>query len=115
MVKHQYVFVITIPKNTTDTALIKRGSALSGILRKVLIDIPTGWQYAAGVQLRFGSNKILPTQNVDNTEKYYTGDNTDLDVHPDLELKEDIVEIYGENRDPTNDHNCVITMEVELI
>ncbi len=112
MVKYQYVFSVTMVKNTLDTKII-RGSALSGILRKLKIDIPQGWQFSAGVRFEFGRSKTLPTTNVDNTEKYYTGDDTDLDLSPDLVLLEDVIEIFGINNDVSNDHSCIVTMEIE--
>ena len=112
MVRVQYVFFITIPANTLTDTRQKLSSAISGIIKKLKIDIPAGWQYSAGVRIEAGRNNF-PKQS-DDTEKYFTGDDDTLDLEPSTELKEDKISIFGINNDAVNPHDAVLTFEVEI-
>ena len=112
MVRVQYVFFVTIPLSTLVDTRFKLSDAISGVVKKIKIDIPSGWQYSAGVRLEVGKNN-MPKQSAD-TEKYFTGDDDTIDLEPDTVMKEDKIQIYGINNDATNPHDTVITMEVEI-
>lgn len=106
-----YVFFISIPASTLDDTRQKLSAAITGTIKKLKIDIPSGWQYSAGVRIVAGRNN-LPKQTADS-EKYFTGDDDTLDLEPDIVLKEDKIEIFAINNDATNSHDAVLTFEVE--
>lgn len=111
MVSDSYVFLVTIPVSTVDTSQ-KKTRAITGTIKKILIDIPLGWNYAAGIRFEFGERRKLPSSQGD-VEKYFTGEDTDIPLEPNFKLKEDRIEIFGINNDVTNEHSCVVTVEVE--
>lgn len=110
--RNSYVFVVTVLKNTTTETRFKISNALTGKITKLIIDIPNGWNYTTGVRITVGKKKSLPATSND-TENYFTGNDTDLFLNPDMDLKEEKLEIFGVNFDGINDHTCVVTVEVE--
>lgn len=111
MPSFQKVYVVTIPANTTSLTRIIEGIVLSGKLKLLQIDIPDGWDYSTGVQIRIGKHKF-PEFDAKGGEDVFTGNNTDISLHPNHELYEDKIEIYGINNDVVA-HNCVVTIEVD--
>ncbi len=103
---------MTLIKNTPDTK-IKTSQVITGKITKILIDIPSGWAYNAGIRFKFGSSGSLPIESGDATEEYFTGDDTDIDLNPNLPIKQSRLEIFGINNDAVNDHTCIVTVEVE--
>ena len=112
MSSSSYVFLVTLIKNTPDT-LKKTSNVLNGKVTKILIDIPSGWAYNAGIRFKFGRSGTLPIESGGDTEQYFTGDDTDINLNPNLKVKQSKLEIFGLNNDAVNDHTCIITIEVE--
>ena len=105
--------VITIPKNTTEPEVLFR-IKLTGkyVLYKLYIDIPTGWEYSAGIQIILDSKDYIPdqvSQGGDKSDPYISGNDSYYDLIPFKNVEESI-EIIGINNDPDNDHTCVVTM-----
>lgn len=111
MARFHKVYIVTILKNTTKLTRIIDGVVISGTLTFLHIDIPAGWNYNAGVQIRIGLHSF-PEEGTD-ANATFSGNDTELPLRPNTELSEDKIEIYGLNNDVVNDHSCVITIEVE--
>lgn len=112
MSRFHKVYVVTITKNTTDlTNVIKSTEVLSGILTLLHIDIPEGWNYNAGIQIKIGRH-VFPEEGLDANQTF-TGNDTELPLRPRVELNEEKLSVDGFNNDVLNDHTCVITIEVE--
>lgn len=111
MSRFHKVYVVTITKNTTDLTRIIEGRVLSGLLTFLHIDIPDGWDYNAGIQLRFGQH-TFPEEGSD-ANSTFTGNDAELPLHPNLQLYEQKIEIHGFNNDALLDHTCVVTIEIE--
>lgn len=109
------VYKATLTKNTTDT-LKFTSSIFSGIIRKILIDIPIGVAYTAGIRFEFEGAQAskLPVPETD-AEDYYIGDDDHIPLDPDLEINEGTIKIFGANSSTVNDHKIVVTIEVERI
>ncbi len=107
------VYKVTLTQNTKDT-LKFTSRTFSGIIRKILIDIPIGVAYTAGIRFEFSGAKEsrLPVKET-NSEDYYIGDDDHIPLDPDLEIKEGKIKIFGANSSTTNDHKIVVTIEVE--
>lgn len=111
MSRFHKVYIVTVTKNTTKLTRFIEGVVLSGKLTFLHIDIPTGWNYNAGIQIRIGKF-TFPEEGTDANETF-SGNDTELPLRPNTDLNEDKLEIWGINKDVDNDHSCVITMEVE--
>lgn len=111
--RFQIVYKPTLAINTKDTLKFET-KTLSGTLKKLFIDIPVGVAYSAGVRLEITGTKteILPKKETDS-EEYFTGDDTDLKLSPNLEIKEGTIKIFGANSDAVNPHKIVMTLEIE--
>ena len=109
--RFQKSYVVTIPANTPVLTRIIDGLVYSGKLRFMNIDIPKGWDYSAGVQIRFADTKF-PVEDTSGALDVFSGDDTDLPLRPDLDLFEEKLQIYGQNNDGV-EHSCVITIEIE--
>lgn len=113
MSRNQFVVVLTIPKNTTIESKILTGDALSGVLKKMIINIPPGWQFSAGVKIKWGNQIQMPSPQWKSGDDYYTGENIPLTFEPNIDVSELAPVFYGINNDTVNDHTCVITLELE--
>jgi len=109
--RFQKSYVVTIPASTSVLTRIINGLVFSGRLTFLNIDIPKGWDYSAGVQVRFGDSKY-PVEDTSGALDVFSGDDTDLPLHPNAELNEEKLQIYGQNND-TVEHSCVVTIEIE--
>ena len=107
------VYKATLTKNTKDT-LKFTSSIFSGTIRKILIDIPIGIAYTAGIRFEFDGAKEskLPIIETDS-EDYYSGDDDHIPLQPDLEIKEGTIKIFGANSSTVNDHKILVTIEIE--
>lgn len=76
------------------------------------IDIPDGWNYSAGVQIRIGKF-YFPIEDTQSGQDTFTGNDTDLPLRPDIIVNEDKIEIFGQNNDTVYAHTCVITLEID--
>jgi len=104
-------YFVEIPASTTTDTLLKTSREFSGILTKIIINIPDGWDITTGVRFEIGSQTLPMTDNNDSSE-YFSGNNIPLELKPNIELKEDKIKIYGINDDASNQHDCMITFEV---
>lgn len=111
MTRFHKVYIITIPKNTTDLKRIIEGTVLSGKITFMHIDIPDGWDYNAGIQIKFGRH-IFPDEGSDANDTY-TGNDNEFPLRPNIELNEDKLEIFGRNLDTLLDHTCTVLLEIE--
>lgn len=112
-----YVYKIAIPANTTtesDSPIIN-GAAITGRLVKMHVDIPEGVQFSAGFRVEFitGLGAIRYPQPITGASDYFTGENTKLDLKPNIELKEATPKIYGVNNSSSQAHTMIMTIEVE--
>jgi len=108
------IFKVAIPKNTTEesnTPIIE-GSALSGKIVKMHVDVPQGVQFSAGFRIQFGDRRY--PQPMKDASDYFSGENTKLDLKPNIVVKEAIPKIYGVNNSTTTDHTMLITIEIEV-
>lgn len=112
MVRVQYVFRVVIPASTlTDTRFVL-SDAITGLIKKLKIDIPVGWQYSVGVRVELGKDN-LPKQTA-QSERYFTGDDDTIDLEPDVPMVEEKIQVFGINNDTVNPHDAVLTFEVEI-
>lgn len=113
MSRNQFVAVLNIPKNTTIEKIILSGDALSGILKKLIINIPQGWQFSAGIKIKWGNKIQMPSPQWKSGDDYYTGENIPLTFEPNIDVSELVPIFWGINNDALNDHTCVVTLELE--
>ena len=109
------VYKATLTKNTGDTLKFTSG-IFSGTIRKILIDIPIGVAYTAGIRFEFEGAKQsrFPVKETDS-EDYFIGDDDHIPLQPDLEINEGTIKIFGANSSTVNDHKIVVTIEIEKI
>lgn len=113
MVRNSFSIVLTIPKSTTVEKDILQGDALGGILKKMTINIPAGWQFSAGFKIKWGNKIQMPSPQWKSGDDYYTGENLTLILEPNIDISELAPHFFGINNDAVNDHTCGITMEIE--
>lgn len=106
------VFSVTLGIGIPDT-LIKTSAAMNGKIKQILIDIPAGAAFNAGIRFVFSKAGVLPIEDAeDTTEKYFQGDETKISLKPDIILKEEKIQIYGKNNGASA-HTFIVTMEIE--
>ena len=106
------VFSLTLGIGISDT-LLKTTAVMSGKIKQILIDIPAGSAFNAGIRFVFGKAGVLPIEDAeDTTEKYFTGDETKIPLKPDIMLNEEKIKIYGKNNGASA-HTFIVTMEIE--
>ena len=103
-------FTITIPANTIEKTLMITENVQPGIIKKIYVDIPSGWAYTAGFQIEINKNIIVPTPT--SSEKYITGNNTNLELDILRRIEAGVLRIYGINYDDSYDHSCIIIIEL---
>jgi len=108
------VFVITIPSGTSTLTFNKESIPFTGKLTKIFVDIPLGWNYSSGIQIRIGTKTKFPVSANSDTEETLTGDDIDLEFSPNFPLDDEKISIYGVTNDTVEDQFCVVTCEVEL-
>ena len=69
------------------------------VLHKVYIDIPSGWQYSAGIRIKHTNmGQILPvTAFGEDTDNWITGDDSNYEIPLDLPLSPGELVIEGVN------------------
>jgi len=75
-----YPVTKAIPKNTTEPKELTRIKVGEGILHRVVIDIPSGWQYSAGIRIKHSNGMILFPDVTEGTDEWITGDDSDYDL-----------------------------------
>ena len=105
MVSVQLVFLITIPANTAVLTKIKGSIKHIGKLTKLFIDIPSGWDYTAGLQIRVGKNHQLPYSPHADNEEVFTGDDIYLSLNPNVDVQDEEITVYGLNSDSIQELN----------
>ncbi len=110
--KFHKVYVVTVPANTTAMLKIIDSVALSGKVTQMNIDIPDGWNYNTGIQIRIGRH-VFPVEDTEDGQDTFTGNDTDLQLRPDIDVKEEKVSIHGLNNDTVYSHSCVVTLEID--
>jgi len=69
-----------IPANTTKATELTRFRVYEGILHRVIIDIPSGWQYSAGIRIRHSNGTLLFPDIEEGTDEWITGDDSYYDL-----------------------------------
>lgn len=113
MARDVYNFVVTITNGTTKLTKLAETIRTTGIIRQIIIDIPSNVAAVAGILFKFGKAGTLPiTDGRDESNDTITGDDINLPLKPDVELKEDSIEIWGLNSGGSN-HTFIVTVEIE--
>ena len=106
-------FYVNIPANQTKLKKMGGTSQLSGRLTKIIINIPDGWDITAGIQIRVGKRQTLPMPDSSSeSSEVFSGNNIPLELKPNIEVREESLEIWALNDDTINAHDCFITFEV---
>jgi hypothetical protein len=105
-----YSLGIEIPPNTTVPTLIRKWKGVAGVVTKVYVDVAAGVGYMSGFFIDYAGIRI-PTP-VSNDMQYFSGDDSEYSVSPDVAVKEGDVAIYGVNYDSVP-HRFWLIMEVQ--
>jgi len=105
-----YSLGIEIPPNTTAPRLIKKFKGVAGVVTKVYVDVSAGVGYMAGFFIDYAGVRI-PTPISDDAQ-YFSGDDSEYSVSPNLPVGEGDVVIYGVNNDSVN-HRFWLIIEVQ--
>jgi hypothetical protein len=104
-------------KNTGD-AFKNETRLFSGYIRKINIDIPEGHFYSAGLRFEFegaeASDNVLPKRE-QGAEIYFMGNDDHINLTPNIKITQGSMKIFGANGDLVNNHEFVITIEIEKL
>ena len=101
-------FVFEIPPGTINKTKLDEVQIPDGVITKAHINIPSGWNYTAGIRVETGGSITLPTAG----SEYISGNNLDVTLEPLVFVKRGILSIYGVNKDPVNPHSGVVILEL---
>jgi len=105
-----YSLGIEIPANTTAPQLIKKFKGAKGVVTKIYVDVSAGVGYMAGFYVDYAGVRF-PSPISDDAQ-YFSGDNSEYFVNPNVAVGEGDVAIYGVNY--TNvPQRFWLTMEVQ--
>jgi len=105
-----YSLGIEIPANTTAPRLIKKFKGAKGVVTKIYVDVSAGVGYMAGFYVDYAGVRF-PSPISDDAQ-YFSGDNSEYFVNPNVAVGEGDVAIYGVNY--TNvPQRFWLTMEVQ--
>ena len=105
-----YSLGVEIPPNTTVPALIKKFKGVKGVVTKVYVDVSAGVGYMSGFYLDYAGVRI-PTPVSDDMQ-YFSGDDSEYWVQPNITVGEGDVAIYGVNNDSVP-HRYWLIIEVQ--
>ena len=105
-----YSLGVEIPPNTPQPTLIKKFKGAAGIVTKVYVDVSAGVGYMAGFFVDYSGVRI-PTPISDDAQ-YFSGDDSEYGVSPNLIVGEGDVGIYGVNYDSVP-HRFWLIIEVQ--
>lgn len=109
-----YVFPITIPANTPETAKLKTILALTaGKITRVHIEFPAGHCGLTHLRLNRGLNQVWPT----NPEAAFSSSNETIPWAESYLLDQPPLqfEAYTWNEDDTYDHTITVRIELEAL
>jgi len=105
-----YSLGIEIPPNTPQPTLIKKFKGAAGIVTKVYVDVSAGVGYMSGFYIDYAGVRI--PSPIDQDTQYFSGDDSEYSVSPNLSVKEGDVSIYGVNHDSVP-HRFWLIIEVQ--
>jgi hypothetical protein len=105
-----YSLGIEIPPNTTAPQLVKKFKGAAGVVTKVYVDVSAGVGYMAGFYIDYAGVR-MPTPISDDAQ-YFSGDDSEYSVSPNLRVSEGDVAIYGVNHDSVP-HRFWLIIEVQ--
>jgi len=105
-----YSLGIEIPPNTTTPTLIRKWKGAAGVVTKIFVDVSAGVGYMAGFYIDYAGVRF-PSPISDDAQ-YFSGDDSEYWVQPNVAVNEGDVAIYGVNY--TNvPQRFWLTMEVQ--
>jgi hypothetical protein len=105
-----YSLGIEIPPNTTVPTLIEKFKGVGGVVTKIYVDVSAGVGYMAGFFIDYAGIRI-PTPISDDMQ-YFSGDDSEYSVSPNVAVNEGDVGIYGVNNDSVP-HRFWLIIEVQ--
>jgi len=105
-----YSLGVEIPPNTTAPTLIRKWKGAAGVVTKVYVDVSAGVGYMAGFFIDYAGVRI--PSPIDHDTQYFSGDDSEYSVSPNLVVKEGDVAIYGVNHDNVP-HRFWLIIEVQ--
>lgn len=109
-----YVFPITIPANTPETASLKTLLPLTaGKITQVQVQFPAGHLGLTHLRLNRGLHQILPT----NTEATFSSSGETIPIAEDflLDTAPYQLEAYAWNEDTVYDHTITVRVQLEAL
>lgn len=103
--------VRTLLANTKDKEIF-RTNPMSGKLKQIIVDVPTGWSYSAGFRLDIGAHKY--PAKLEETETHFSGDDTAFNLRPNDVFNNEPIILSGFNNSPTANHAFLLILEIEL-
>jgi len=105
-----YSLGIEVPANTTTPTLLKKFKGAAGVVTKVYVDVSAGVGYMSGFFIDYAGVRI--PSPIDQDVQYFTGDDSEYWVQPNLPVDEGDVSIYGVNYDSVP-HRFWLIIEVQ--
>ena len=108
------------PEMVADTGDTKKKSTrlFSGIIRKIVIDVPIGNFYTAGLRFEFtgveSADEVLPKKE-NGSESYFMGNDNRIQLTPNIKIIQGDMKIFGANSDVVNNHKFIVTIEIERL
>ena len=90
-----YSLGVEIPANTTVPTQIKKFKGAKGVVTKIYVDVSAGVGYMAGFYIDYAGIRI-PTP-IDQEMQYFSGDDSEYFMIPNIPVGEGDVGIYGIN------------------
>jgi hypothetical protein len=105
-----YSLGVEIPPNTTAPTLIRKWKGAAGVVTKVYVDVSAGVGYMAGFYVDYAGIRI--PSPIDQDAQYFSGDDSEYSVSPNVAVNEGDVSIYGVNHDNVP-HRFWLIIEVQ--
>jgi len=102
-----YIFKLTVPKQTPKENPIRKDIEIpKGVIQKVIITIPFGHMWVAGMQIRYGEVVVMPQ----GEENWIYGNNEIIeDVwYWEIEKDKEKFTLVGYNDSQYNDHSFLV-------
>ena len=105
-----YSLGVEVPANTTAPTQIKKWKGVGGVVTKVYVDVSAGVGYMAGFFIDYNGVRI--PSPIDQDVQYFSGDDSEYSVSPNVAVNEGDVAIYGVNYDSVS-HRFWLIIEVQ--
>jgi len=105
-----YSLGIEIPPNTPQPMLIRKWKGAAGVVTKVYVDVAAGAGYMSGFYIDYAGVRI--PSPIDQDTQYFSGDDSEYWVQPNVIVGEGDVAIYGVNNDSVP-HRFWLIIEVQ--